>query len=291
MFKILLVNGLILGGIYGLIALGYSLIYRASGLMSFAQGDMITLGAFMGLFFFDTLKLPFWLSLLLTFAFAFIVGMFLERFVIRLLMNKGVLAIYIVLATIAVSYIIQNSMQMAFGATTLRFPQVFEKGTWKIFGVNAQAEAWACLFISLALMVLLHFYMTKTRFGTSMRAAAMDPIAAESCGINTSLSTGITWGICAAIAGLAGILIGPMYGVFTVLGANMGRKGFGGAVVGGYGNMYGAMVGGMLLGLAETFVAGYWMGTYKNMVAYIILIVFLFLKPTGIFNEKAIQDV
>lgn len=291
MFKILLVNGLIIGGIYGLIALGYSLIYRASGLMSFAQGDMITLGAYLGLTFYKILGLPFFVSLILTFACAMIVGMILERGVIRVLLNKNVIVIYVVLATIAISYIIQNSMQAIFGTTTLRFPQVFDKPTFTIFGITAQAEAYACLGISLLLMVLLHFFMTKTRFGTAMRGAAMDALAAESCGINTSLSTGVTWGLSAAIASIGGMMLGPMYGVYTMLGATIGRKGFAGAVVGGYGNMYGAMIGGILLGLAETFVAGYWTGTYKNLIAYAILIIFLFVKPTGIFNEKAIQDV
>jgi branched-chain amino acid transport system permease protein len=140
-------------------------------------------------------------------------------------------------------------------------------------------------------MLALHFFMTKTRFGMAMRGSAMDSLAAESLGINTSLSIGITWGLSAGIASIAGMLLGPMYGVYTTLGATIGRKGFAGAVMGGYGNMYGAMVGGLLLGLAETFVAGYWSGTYKNLIAYTLLILFLFVKPTGIFNERAIQDV
>ena len=141
------------------------------------------------------------------------------------------------------------------------------------------------------MMILLHFFMTKTMLGTSMRAAAMDSLAAESCGINVSLSTGVTWGLAASLASLAGILIGPMYGVYSMLGATIGRKGFSGAVIGGYGNMYGAMLGGLLLGIAETMLAGYISSSYKNLLAYIVLIVFLFVKPTGIFNERAIQDV
>jgi len=291
LFKTLLINGLVIGGIYGLIALGYSLIYRASGLLSFAQGDLITLGAYLGLTFYSIIGLPFFVSFLLTFACAMLVGILLEKGVIRALLNKNVLPIYVVLATIAISYIIQNSTQALFGTTTLRFPQVFSASTLTIFAVTAQTEAYACLVISLILMFLLHLFMAKTKFGTAMRSAAMDPLAAESLGINTSLSTGITWGLAAAIASIGGMLIGPMYGVYTTLGSVIGRKGFAGAVIGGYGNMYGAMIGGIILGLVETFVAGYWTGTYKNLIAYVILILFLFVKPTGIFNEKAIHDV
>ncbi|HBR03108.1 MAG TPA: branched-chain amino acid ABC transporter permease, partial [Ruminiclostridium sp.] len=208
MFKILLINGLIIGGIYALIALGYSLIYRASGLMTFAQGDMITLGAYLGLTFFRIMHLPFFISFLLTFICAFLVGVLLERGVIRALLDKNVIPIYIVLATIAVSYIIQNSMQAVFGTTTLRFPQVFGVSTLTIFGITAQTEAYACLLISLALMLMLHLFMTKTIFGIAMHGAAMDPMAAESCGINSSLTTGITWGLAAAIASIAGMLLG-----------------------------------------------------------------------------------
>lgn len=290
-FKILLINGLVIGAIYGLIALGYSLVYRASGLMSFVQGDMVTIGAYLGITFYRVLGLPFAISFLLTFACAFGIGMLLERGVIRVLLSRNVIPIYIVLATIAIQYIIQNTAQAFYGSVTQRFPAIFSKPTLTILGVTAQTEAYFCLLISVILMVLLHFFMTKTKFGTAMRGSAMDAMAAESVGINTSLSTGVTWGLSAGIASLAGMLLGPMYGVYTTLGATIGRKGFAGAVVGGYGNMYGAMVGGLLLGLVETFISGYWSGTYKNMVAYIILLLFLLVKPTGIFNESAIQDV
>ena len=290
-FKILLINGLVIGAIYGLIALGYSLVYRASGLMSFVQGDMVTIGAYLGITFYRVLGLPFAISFLLTFACAFGIGMLLERGVIRVLLSRNVIPIYIVLATIAIQYIIQNTAQAFYGSVTQRFPAIFSKPTLTILGVTAQTEAYFCLLISVILMVLLHFFMTKTKFGTAMRGSAMDSMAAESVGINTSLSTGVTWGLSAGIASLAGMLLGPMYGVYTTLGATIGRKGFAGAVVGGYGNMYGAMVGGLLLGLVETFISGYWSGTYKNMVAYFILLLFLLVKPTGIFNESAIQDV
>ena len=290
MFMQLLISGLVLGGIYGLIALGYSLIYKASGLMSFVQGDVMTLGAYLGLTFFSILKLPFFVSVVLTMVCAFIFGLILEKGVIRILLNKNVLPIYVVLATIAISYIIQNGAQLAWGSITLYFPSVFSKSSIRLLGIAVQPEALVCLIASMIIMLLLHLFMTKTRFGTSMCAAAMDPMAAQSCGINVSLSTGVTWGLSAGLAAIAGILIGPMYGVYALLGSTIGNKGFAGAVIGGYGNMYGAMVGGMLLGLLETFVTGYISSDYKNLIAYIVLIAFLFLKPTGIFNERALQD-
>ena len=291
MFLSIMVNGLIMGAIYGLIALGYSLIYRASGLMSFVQGDIITLGAYLGITFYKMLGLPIYVAMILTFACSFLLGVILEKGVIRVMISRNVMQIYIVLGTIAISYLIQNIAQAIYGTVTLQFPPVFKAANLTIFGVTAQTEAYACLVVSVLLMFALHLFMKKTKFGTAMRGAAMDTLAAESCGINTSLTIGVTWGLAAAISSLAGMLLGPMFGVYVVLGANIGRKGFAGAVIGGYGNIYGAMIGGVLLGLLETFIAGYWIGTYKNLIAYTVLLIFLFLKPTGLFNEKAIMDV
>lgn len=290
MFMNLLISGLVLGGIYGLIALGYSLIYKASGLMTFTQGDIMTLGAFLGITFYHTLGLPFPIALAITVLIAFAFGMLLEKGIIRQLQKKNVMPIYVVLATIAVSYIIQNGTQRIWGTITLYFPAVFGVSTIKVLGLNIQPEALLCVVLSLVCMLILHFFMTKTKFGTAMRASSMDPMAARSCGINTSMTTGITWGLAAGLAAIGGVLIGPMYGVYSTLGSVIGNKGYSGAIIGGYGNMYGAMVGGMLLGLAETFLAGYVSSTYKNLMAYIILLAFLFLKPTGLFNERAIAD-
>ena len=139
-------------------------------------------------------------------------------------------------------------------------------------------------------MAGLQVFMKYTRFGTAMRASAMDATAAQACGINTSLSTGITWAIAAGMAALAGILLGPIYGVFIMLGSTIGRKGFAAAIMGGYGNLYGAIVGGVLLGLIETLTASYLSSAYKDMIAYALLLIFLFVKPTGIFNERAITE-
>lgn len=291
MFVRLLISGIVIGCIYGLIALGYSLIYKASGLMSFVQGDIMTLGAFLGLTFYSVFKLPYVVSVLLTFACTFFLGMLIERAIIRKLLRKNVLTIYVILATIAVSYIIQNGAQLAWGSLERFFPSIFKVKFIKILSVSVQPEALLCVGISLLLMLLLHYFMTKTKFGTSMRAATMNPKAAEACGINVSLTIGVTWGLSAGIASIAGILLGPIYSVYTTLGATIGGKGFTGAVAGGYGNMYGAMVGGLLLGLVETMVTGYVSSAYKNLIAYILLISFLFIKPTGIFNERAIKEM
>ena len=286
----LAISGLVIGSVYGLIALGYSLIYKASGLMNFCQGDMLSLGAFLGYTFYGVLRLPFIVSLVFTIVIVFMFGILLEKIVIRKLLNKNLMAIYIVLATIAVSYIIQNGSMFVWGNRPLTFPAIFSIVTIKVFGIGIQTEPLACIIVGIIIMGGLHLFMTRTKFGTAMRAAAMDPKAAKACGIDVSLSTGVTWGLAAGVAAIGGMFIGPIYGVFALLGVNIGRKSFTSAVVGGYGNMYGAIVGGVSLGLVETLVAGYISSAYKDLIAYILLLVFLFIKPTGIFNEKAITE-
>lgn len=285
-----LVSGFVIGCVYGLIALGYSLIYKASGMMNFAQGDVLTLGAFLGYTFYTLFGLPYYAALILTVLAAFVFGLLMEKFIIRNLLRKNVLAIYIVLATIAVSYILQNTIQAVWSTKMLNYPQVFPIASVSVLGVAVQSESIFCIIVSFLCMGGLQIFMKNTRFGTAMRAAAMDTRAAQACGINTSLSTGITWAIAAGMAALAGILLGPIYGVFIMLGSTIGRKGFAAAIMGGYGNIYGAIVGGVLLGLIETLTASYLSSTYKDMIAYTMLLIFLFVKPTGIFNERAITE-
>lgn len=291
MFIQLLVAGLVIGSIYGLIALGYSLIYKASGLMNFAQGDMLTIGAFLGYTFFKILGIPFIPSLILIVVSMFILGIILQRGVIRVMVNRHAPLFFLLLATISVSIILKNGAQYIWGTLPMYFPPVIPSlPVIKVFGVQFQTESIICIGAAFVTMFLLHLFVTKSKIGTSMRAVAQDTMAAEACGINVSLSVGITWGLSAAIAGFAGMMLGPVYGVFTSLGAGFGRKGFASAVFGGYGNMYGAILGGLVIGVGESFITGYVSSTYKNLFTYGLLLIFLFVKPTGVFNERAIRE-
>lgn len=285
----LLVNGLVIGCIYGLLALGYSLIYKSSGLMSFVQGDFLTMGAYIGLALSRT-DLPFYVFVPLTMVTMFIVGMLVERVIIRPLKRKNLPAIFIVLATIALSYIIQNGVQFIWGTTMMWFPSLFNVGKIKAFGLSFTMETIVCVVISIILMVILALFMKYTRLGTSLRASAINPVAAKACGVNVNFSTGLSWGLAAAIAAIAGCLLGPIYGVYATLGSTTGTKSFAAAVIGGYGNFYGAILGGVLLGLVETLIVGYISSAWKDLIAYAILLAFLFTKPFGLLNERTIQS-
>lgn len=181
----LLVNGLVIGCIYGLLALGYSLIYKSSGLMSFVQGDFLTMGAYIGLALSRT-DLPFYVFVPLTMVTMFIVGMLVERVIIRPLKRKNLPAIFIVLATIALSYIIQNGVQFIWGTTMMWFPSLFNVGKIKAFGLSFTMETIVCVVISIILMVILALFMKYTRLGTSLRASAINPVAAKACGVNVN---------------------------------------------------------------------------------------------------------
>ena len=286
MFIQVLIGALVIGSVYGLIALGYSLIYSASGLMSFVQGELLMLGAFFGMTFFKNLQLPFLVSLLFTMILMYCVGILIEKFIIRGLQKAGANTIFIVLATIALSIILQNVAMHAWGSNVYHFPPIFAVNRIQIGSIQIPPEAIMAIAIGLVVMVLFHFFMTKTRMGTSMRAAAQDPIAARTLAINVSFTTGTTWGIATMLAGVAGLLIGPIYGVSNHMGTMVGLKGFAGAVIGGYGNMYGAIVGSLILGILETFTAAYISSMYKDFISFFVLILFLIFIPRGLFKGK-----
>lgn len=290
MFVQLLISALLSGSIYGLIALGYSLIYRASGIMNLAQGDLMCLGGFLGYTFFSVLKLPFLVSLVLTVVCCFIIGCILEKFVIRPIFKRSTTTSVIILATVAVSYIIQSLEIVGWGAAPLSMPSFLKTSTVTIFGVIYQTESLLCIAIAIIFMLSIHFFMKKSRFGIAMHAAAMDPLAAGSCGINVNSTTRITWAISTTVAGLAGMMVGPLYGVTTTLGTAMSAKGFASAVVGGYGDMYGAILGGGVLAGLETFSAGYISSAMKQLIAYVTVLLILFVKPRGLMNAEAVQD-
>ncbi len=285
----LIIGALMIGSVYGLVGLGYGLIYKASGLMTLAQGDMLMIGAFLGLTFYKYLQLPFLISLLLTMAIMFALGMFIERVLVTSLLAKGAQTVYIILCTISISMILQNTAMFTWGSNVMQFPSLFNKPTVNIFGYDIVPENLLALGVAMVCMLALHFFMTKSKFGTSMRAAAQDELAASALGINVPATKGASWGIASMLAGAIGVVVGPIFGVYMSMGGMIGQKSFAGAVVGGYGNMYGAIVGGLFFGFVETFISAYVTSTYKDFISFAILIVVMIFMPTGLFKEQVME--
>lgn len=290
MFVQLLISALFTGSIYGLIAIGYSMIYRASGLMNLSQGDLMCLGGFIGYTFYTKLGFPILLAMICTMVCTFIIGSLLEKVVIRPIFNRNVSTSALILATVAISYVIQSLELVIWGGAPLHLHSFLKTQTITLFGVVYQTESLMCIGVAVVCMIALHLFMQKTSFGIAMRAAAMDQAAARSCGIDVAATTRMTWAISTSVAGLVGILVGPLYGVTTTLGTSMSAKGFASAVVGGYGDMYGAIIGGGVLAALETFAAGYISSSLKQLVAYVAVLVMLCLKPRGLLNVEAVQD-
>jgi branched-chain amino acid transport system permease protein len=285
----LIIGALMIGSVYGLVGLGYGMIYKASGLMSLAQGDMLMIGAFLGMTFYKYLKFPFMISLVLTMTIMFLLGMFIERVLVTALLKKGAQTVYVILCTISISMILQNVAMFSWGSNMMQFPSLFKRDTVMIFGHKIIPENLLALGVGIFCMVAMHFFMTKSKFGTSMRAAAQDEMAASAMGINVSATKGAAWGIASMLAGGIGVVVGPIFGVYMAMGAMIGQKGFAGAVVGGYGNMYGAIVGGIFFGFVETFISAYLTSSYKDFISFAVLILVMIVMPTGLFKEQVME--
>ena len=283
----LLVGGIMVGCIYALIALGFNIIYSASGLMSFVQGEIFMLGAFVAFSLCVILKLPFLLGAVLTLIIMFGFGFLMEKVMIGPILKKGGGSIHIVLATIGLSIFLQNFAMLVWGTSMFNFPAPLGDESIVIGNVYITPQYILIMVMTLICMVLLYLLMQKTKLGTSLRAATQDPMAAKVMGINVSFTVRLTWALAAVLCAIAGVLLAPVYGVFSRMGANVATKGFAAAVVGGYGNMYGSIIGGVILGVVETLVAGYFDSAYKDVISFVVLIIVLITMPTGILRSKA----
>ncbi|MBB4112792.1 branched-chain amino acid transport system permease protein [Rhizobium sp. BK226] len=286
----LIIGGLMVGAIYALIGMGFSLIYRSSGLLTFAQGEYFMLGAFVGYTFFVILDLPYPIALAGVIVVMTGVGFLSERLLIGPLLRRGSSPIHIVLATIGLAIFLQNAAMMIWGSEGFHMPSVMGEMPVNVGGVYILPQNVAIVAIMLGLMVALHFFMNKSKLGTALRAAAQDKLAAGTLGINVPLAVGLTWGIAVGLAGIAGMLIAPIYGVNAHMGLLVGLKGFAAAVVGGYGSIYGAVLGGLLVGLVETLSSGYIDSSMKDVIVFAFLLLVLFLKPTGLVPNIMLED-
>jgi len=285
----LIIGALMIGSVYGVLGMGYSLIYKATGLMNLAQGDFLMFGAFVGLVFYKYLQLPFIVAIILTFVVMFVLGYIIQFGLITPLLKKGAAFAYVILCTAAISMTLQNGAMVIWSTSILQFPGIFSKPTVDFLGTKISPESLLVLGISIFCTFALYIFLNRTRFGTAMRASALDQKAASALGINVPLTKGVTWGLSAGLAGVIGATLGPVFGVYSTMGALIGQKAFAGAVTGGYGNIYGALVGGMLFGFMETFVSAFLTTTYKDVISFSVLIIIMMVLPTGIFKEKVLE--
>lgn len=277
------------GCVYGVTGLGYSLIYKASGLMNLSQGEFLMLGAMFGMTFYDILGLPYIVSVLLVGVVMFLIGFLVNNGLVLPMLKRSGSFSNVILCTLALSLLLQNIARVVWGPTLKMTSSAFNIRSVNVFGLNIVPEQLLVLGVAVICMFLLHVYLNKTAFGTAMRAAAQDDMAASAVGINVQMTKGVTWGLSAALAGIIGFVVGPMLGVVYTMGALIGNKAFGSAVVGGYGNIYGTIIGGLFFGVMEVLIAGYISTAFKDLISFGVLILVLIFMPNGLFNEKVMD--
>ena len=287
----LLIPGLCLGCVYGLNGIGAALLYKGSHTINNAQGAVVGFGALLGYTFQNAFGWGLLTSTLAATIVCFLFGMFLQVGVISQVEKKA--PIYVVIATIALNIVITNGNYLLFGTYTYESAVIIINGSKYLhIGLVDVDILWSNIIaigVSLLAMFGVHLFLNKTKFGSAMRAAAMDPFAAESCGISVTATRAVTWGIMSALGALGGCLTGPLFGISAGIGIACGAKGNTGAVLGGYGNMYGAIMGGMIIGLVET-VFGYIYSPYQTAFTNALFLLFILLLPRGLTNEKAIEE-
>jgi len=285
-----LINGLSLGSIYALIALGYTMVYGIIKLINFAHGDMYMIGAYIGYMGITVFHLPFFPALIFSMAFCAVLGMVIERIAYKPLRNATRIAALI--TAIGVSFFLEYTTMRFMGAEVKTFPAVLSDKSWIIYGLRINFQQLVIFATSIILMVLLQIIVRRTKIGRAMRAVSVDADAAKLMGVDVNATISFTFAIGSALAAAAGILVGVYYNsINPLMGMAPGLKAFVAAVFGGIGIIPGAMVGGFAIGLTETMVSGYASSLYKDAVVYVLLILILLLKPSGLLGKNKKEKV
>jgi branched-chain amino acid transport system permease protein len=294
-----LINGLAFGSILALIALGYTMVYGILRFINFAHGDVFMIGAFAGFYLTPRVAaiLPtpsIWSGIVVMLASMLIcaaLGILIERFAYRPLRRSSKLAVLI--TSIGVSLFLEYSGQNIFGAAPKPFPALIPNyHIPKLGGLSVTSDQIIVLAVTLVLLAILSFIVLKTKTGMAMRALAFNPEGAALMGVNTNVIISFTFGLGSALAAAAGILFAVLYpAVDPLMGIMPGLKAFCAAVLGGIGNLPGAALGGLIIGTVETFVAAYVSSTYRNAIAFAVLILILLIKPSGLLGKKDIEKV
>ena len=280
-----LVGGLSLGAIYALVAMGFSLVYRTMGLVNFAHGNVVMIGAYVASTFYLSVKLPFALAMAVAIVVTGLVGVVIER-VLRPLENKDFDLMLI--GTIGFGIVLEALAVLIWGATGRAVANPVRAVPLDAFGVRIRTYDLVVLAVTGAAMLLLVLFLQRTKRGAAMQAVAMDHEAATAVGIHVGRSNAIAFAIGAGLAALAGGLAGPLLYVSPTMGGSLGIKGFAGAILGGFGSIPGAIIGGAGIGILDSFAAGHFQG-YSDLVTFVVFTVVIMIRPTGIFGERTVN--
>ncbi len=294
-----IINGLTIGGIYALVALGYTMVYGVLKLINFAHGDLFTIGAYLGMTLFVSFglagSLPVYAAIILValmvMGLVAVLGGVLERTAYRPLRNASRLSA--VVSAVGASIFFQNAILLLWGGNYYVYPESVRPTTIvSLFGMGVPAIRFVLIGASVLLMLILYWFIHRTKTGTAIRAAAIDQGAAKLMGINVNRIIALVFLIGPGLGGVAGLMVGLAYGQIDYsMGFSYGLKAFTAAILGGIGNIPGAMIGGLILGLVETLGAAYLTIAWKDAISFFVLILILIIRPTGILGERVAEKL
>ena len=280
-----LVNGVQIGSVYALVAIGYTMVYGIAKMINFAHGDIIMVGSYVALLFFQSSGLPVWGVIAATAAVSAVLGVTIERLAYKPL--RGGSRMSALITTIGVSLMLQNGFLLIFGSSPKPFPNHFTGEGFTLGGVTA-----ITLVVTVVLMVLLTLFVNRTRVGKAMRAVSEDQGAAQLMGINIDTSISITFAIGSALAAVAAVLYSSTYPLINpYMGSMLGLRAFIAAVIGGIGVIPGAMIGGFIIGIAEALIKRYISSAMADAIVFALLIIVLLVKPSGLLGRNEREKV
>jgi branched-chain amino acid transport system permease protein len=280
-----LVGGLGMGAVYALVAMGFSIVYRTMGLVNFAHADVVMIGAFLAATLFVTMHLPFAVAITAAVLLTAVIGLGIER-ILRPLESKDLNLMLI--GTIGFGIMLQSVAILIWGSFGVAVPTPIPNVPIDVGGIIVTTYQLFVLAVSGIVMFLLYLFLDRTKLGTAMQAAAMDRSAATAMGVNVSTSNAIAFAIGSGIAAVAGALVGPLLYVNPALGVYVGIKGFAAAILGGFGSIPGAIVGGLIFGLIEAFSSGP-LSAYSELLTFVVFALAMMVRQTGIFGERTVD--
>lgn len=289
----LVLNGIIVGALYGVVAMSFVLIYKASQVVNFAQGEFLLVGAWACWWLLTAWQLPFWLGFLVTLAFMTVFGILLQIIVLRPLIGEPVISV--IMATVGLSIFFQAMMKWMFGVFAQPFPTIFPADRVSLFGLQIQSAYLLSLGISVVIMLGFWWFFSFSKHGLAMRATAFDQQVAQSLGVSVPKVFAMSWAISAVVSAVAGVVVGIVNGVSSGL-SFYGIKVFPAVILGGLDSVVGAMLGGIIVGVLENlaqYVDAEWLnwGNMINIAPFYALVIILMIKPYGLFGTKNIERV
>ncbi len=286
----IVISGIAQGCIYGLIALGLVLIYKTTETVSFAHGELMMLGAFVGFALMTLIGVPFWLAMPVTILAMGLFGIGLERLVIRPILGQP--AFSLVMLTIGIGYVARGLVTMipGIGTETHTLPVPYKDAIWNVGGLILNVEQMVVIAATAVLCAVLYAMFRYSKIGIAMQASSQNQLAAYYMGIPVKRLNGLVWGLAAAVAAIAGMLLAPITFVYANMGF-IGLKAIPAAVVGGFGSLPGAIVGGIVIGVAESLSGFYLPEGFKDVAPYVLVLAMLVVKPNGLFGEQLRKKV